>query len=84
MLIRPKGKKLLIKCSVEKIGNFDVSSKATAQEVGEIIDIGQDVVGFSKGDKIMFKAWGIDSIEYQNEKYNFIDFDSPLICAIIE
>jgi co-chaperonin GroES (HSP10) len=82
MSIKPTGKNIIIKCSVDKIGNFDVSSKATAKESGEIIAIGDEAKGFEVGQTILFKAWDISIIEYEGEKYNFIQCDSPAICGV--
>ena len=94
-MITPLGKKIQLKIEQPTAGGLDLSAKETAIEVGEIIGLaGERSVNLQNlwigktelkiGDKIFFKAWALDIITYEGEKYYFIDSDSNAICAIIK
>lgn len=84
MKIKPVKNKVYLKLETPSVGGLDISSRPTSMEVAEILEIGEYVKDFKKGDKIMVKSWAIDIIEYQDQKYYFIDVDSKGICAIIK
>lgn len=87
MTIKPINNKLQIKVDEPKVGELDLSSKPSAVEVGTIIGLSfnAEINNIYKiGDKIFFKAWAIDIIDYNGEKFYFIDENSEGICAIIK
>ena len=84
MKIKPAKNKVYLKLEVPKVGGLDISSRPTAMEVAEVIDVGEGITEFKKGDKIMVKSWAVDVIDYQDQKYYFIDIDSKGICAIMK
>lgn len=84
MTIKPLGGKVQIEFEKPSVGGLDLSAKETAQEVGKVIAIGENVKNLKVGDRIMYKGWGVDVITYNDEKYYFIDSTSEGVCAIIE
>jgi len=87
MIILPVNKKIQLKIEQPTAGGLDLSSKETAIEVAEIVAIPSDakiIGGVCIGDKIMVKAWAIDIINYNGEKFYFVDSDSSGICAVIK
>lgn len=89
-MIKPINGKIQIKIEQPKVGGLDLSSKETAIEVAEVVALpahieGQSFInlGLNVGDKIMVKAWSIDVLTWEGEKYYFVDSDSKGICAII-
>lgn len=100
MTIQPVGKKIQIEVDSPTAGGLDLSSKETIVEVGTIIALGEELAGlgrtkringvlvetekFKVGDRIFLKAWAIDIINYNKDKFYFIDADSLGICAIVK
>lgn len=85
MKIIPLGEKIQIKVAEPTAGGLDLSSKKTATEVGEIVAVGEGVgYGLKVGDKILFKAWMADVINYEGENYYFLDSFGEGLCAIIK
>ncbi len=82
MKIKTLGNKIRIKIPANSAGGLNLDSMTTAVEYGEVIDIGDlgDSSPFSIGDTILFKAWAIDIIDYEGEKYYFLDL-SKIICS---
>lgn len=67
------------------LGALDTSSMKTGVEWGIVSGLGPDVQGDYKiGDKIFVKAWGVDSILYENEDYYFTSEARKAICAVIK
>ncbi len=46
-----------------------VDEKEERTEEAVVLEVGVDVVDVQPGDKILFKAYNIDEIEYGGEKY---------------
>lgn len=84
MIIIPYRNKIQLKIDQPTAGGLDLSSKPTTVEVGTVISDGFEHLKIIKGDRIMFKAWAVDIINYNNENFYFIDADSEGICAIIK
>ncbi len=48
--------------------------KDSAVEYGEVIAIGKEPqIGLKVGDKIFFKAWAVDIINFEDKNYYFIN-----------
>ncbi len=75
--------KIWLKIDEPQAGSLNLSSRPTSVEVGEIVACGPMTEPYKKGDKIMFKSWGVDIVDHEGKKYYFIDLDTHCICAII-
>jgi len=82
-MITPLVGKIQLKIEQPKVGNLDLSAKESAVEVGEVLAVGEGINNVKVGDKVMIKAWAIDILSYEGEKFYFIDSDSRGLCAII-
>lgn len=82
MRIWPLTNHVLIKITEAKAGNLDIKIP-TAVEFGEIIATGADVKSVKKGDKVLFKSWGVDIITHEGQKYYFVSEDTNSLKAII-
>lgn len=99
-VIRPLGRKLLLDIPETKAGGIQVVQGGQIQEQGTIVDMGPAVPargkvelttgtvtsqgGFSIGDVIQFKAWAVDIITVDGQKYYYISCDSDALCGVIE
>lgn len=63
-------------------GNLDTSMRESAVENGEVVMIGEGIDWLKKGDKVMFKSWGVDLINVDGKRYCFLDMKSRAIKAI--
>lgn len=86
--MRTLGTKLQIQIDKPTAGSLDLSSKASAVECGTVVTTPDNsyietIYKIKVGDKLLFKAWAVDIINYEGETYYFIDADSKGICAII-
>jgi len=83
MKIIPVGNRIYLDIEEPTAGGLDLSSTPTAIEFGTVLALGPDVSQEIKvGDKVFFKAWAIDIINYEGKKYYFISEDTKGICAI--
>lgn len=80
----PVGKKLLLEIKETSAGGISVHQGAQIQELGTVLAVGEFVNGIKKGDVIHFKAWAIDCITVDGEKYYYLDSDSTAICGIVK
>lgn len=81
--MKPYGKKIQLQINEVKIGAIQSDS---ITERGTILRVGQDCAHFNGDDvgrEIYFKAWAVDVITDNGEKYYFISEDSEGICAVI-
>lgn len=85
MKIKPLGAKVQISIAESKAGGLEVSGLSVAREMGKVLALGNEVtIPIKVGDQILFKAWAVDIINENGEKYYFIDQDSKGLCAIIK
>lgn len=89
MKVIPTGDRIYLgMATVETVGgktiSLDTSSKKTVKEVATVEGIGPDVKTVQVGDKVMVKAWAVDSITYEKKEYFFVLERSGGICAIIK
>jgi co-chaperonin GroES (HSP10) len=82
MKIQPLKDIIMIKVNEVSVGGLDTSSKASAIEFGEVIAVGPDQKQVKVGDKIMFKSWAVDLINYEDKVYEFINPETGGIMAI--
>ena len=84
MKVTPVGNKIYLEIrNVKKIGDLDVSGKKSIREYGEVISVGSDVKQVKAGDRLLVKAWAIDTITHEGEDYFFVSENSDGICAVI-
>jgi co-chaperonin GroES (HSP10) len=84
MKIKTLGNKIRIKIPANSAGNLNLESMTTAVEHGEVIGIGDQVdSSIEIGNIVLFKAWAVDIIDYEGEKYYFLDLSTKGLCAIV-
>lgn len=66
-------------------GILDTSSRESAVEYAEVVAMGEGAEGgdIRIGSKIFVKSWGIDSVFYQDKRYNFVNVNTGAILAVI-
>jgi co-chaperonin GroES (HSP10) len=79
MKIQPATNKLLIQAERPIVGALTTTNREVAIEVAEVLEIGKGVEEYSKGDKIIFKSYGLASVEYNGKFYRFIDVTAGAI-----
>lgn len=85
MQIHPTSNNIQLKIEEAKAGILDTSSKQSAVEIAEVIAIGPDVkLAVKKGDKVFVKAWAIDIISHNEERYYFANEETNGILAIVK
>lgn len=84
MKIIPAPNHVYIKIEIPKAGVLNVSSKPSAIEYAEVLEVGKDVMSVKKGDMILFKSWAVDIISKEDETYHFIDITSGGIKAVVK
>lgn len=79
--MKPLKNKLMLDIKEIKIGMIQSDS---IEEHGTIIAVGPDVDSevFKIGATLYFKAWQVDVITKDGEKYYFLSADGDSICAI--
>jgi co-chaperonin GroES (HSP10) len=83
MKIKPFGAQILIKPhKKEQILLADID-KPVLCEYGEVVDIGDEVKYVKVGDIIAHTIWGVNSLEYGDEKFYFILEDERFILGVI-
>lgn len=84
MKIKPLSKIVYIKSEEAHAGILDTSSRDSAVEYAEVLDVGKDCGDIKKGDFIFYKSWGVDSIHHNDKRYNFINVDTGAILAVVK
>lgn len=86
--VKPYGSKVLMSIPETKTGSLVVQQGAQIQEVGTVLALGRDInpkyCEIEVGDTIHFKAWAVDIITVDGEKFYYLDSDSDAICGIIK
>lgn len=82
MIIHPFSNQILVKPIPKK--QRLIADQGTLCEYGDVMAVGPEVKGIKVGDVIGFNVWGIKTLEIDNEKYRFIQEDSPFILAKLE
>jgi co-chaperonin GroES (HSP10) len=84
MIIKPQRDLLLVE--IKKQDKTDSGIIITSQDVilerATILDVGQDVKRYVKGQEVLFKSWAIDVIQIEDVDYIFLAEDK--ILAVIE
>jgi co-chaperonin GroES (HSP10) len=88
--VTPLGRKILLSIPETKTGSLIVQQGAQIQEIGTVLDISKKVLddleyyGIDIGDTIHFKAWGVDIICIDQDKYYYLDVDSDALCGVVK
>jgi co-chaperonin GroES (HSP10) len=82
MKIKPASGQIYLKIDTPKIGVLQ-STKDSAIEYAEVIEVADDIDTFKKGDKVFVKAWAIDTVTYEGKKYNFVNIESNGVLATV-
>lgn len=82
MAIIPSSGKVFVKPYKTDLGAFQqVDSRVS--ERGKVAYVAEDCNWYKQGDEVYFKAWGMDSVEIDNELYFVADIDRKnLLCKI--
>ncbi len=73
---------IYLKIEEANAGILDTSSRESAVEHAEVIMVGEGIDWVKKGDKVLFKSWGVDLINVDGKRYCFLDMKSRAIKAI--
>ena len=73
-----------LKIEEVKAGVLNTSSRESAVENGTVLEVASDVDFPKKGDKVLFKAWGTDIINFEGKKYYIVDMQTRSIKAVIK
>ena len=84
MKIKPRAGIVYIKSEEAHAGILDTSSRDSAVEYAEVLDVGSDCGDIKKGDFIFYKSWAVDSIFHNDKRYNFINISTGGILAIVK
>ena len=84
MKVEPLSGIVQLKIEEAKAGNLITSSKESAIEFAEVMAIGEGVNTLKVGDKVFVKAWGIDIVTYNEERFYFCNLETKAILAIVE
>lgn len=85
MKIKTLGNRIQLDIKEPSVGGLDTTSLPTAIEFGEVIGVGESIKSdLEVGDKVFFKAWGVDIITHEGKRYYFISEDTNAICALVK
>lgn len=79
------GDRIRIKVDEPKVGVLSTEGQTLATEVGEVIGVGNEVtLPLKVGDRILFKAWSVDIVNINGERFIFISQSTNGICCKIK
>ena len=87
MMITPQPNIIQLRIDKAPAGVLDTSSKESAVECAEVIAVGsavcdgKDGVHLKVGDRVFVKAWAIDIITHDDQRFYFVDQTSNGILA---
>lgn len=83
MKIQPLKGIVYLKIDEAKAGVLDTSSRQSAVEFAEVLEVGEGITNIKKGDKVFVKSWALDQISHNDVKYFFCALDTNGILAIV-
>jgi co-chaperonin GroES (HSP10) len=84
MKIKPLNDIVQLKIEEVKAGVLDTSSRESAVEYAEVVEVGENVYDLASGDKVFVKAWGVDIVNYEDKKYHFVNINTNAILAVVK
>lgn len=84
MKITPAPTKILLEAERPTVGMLDTSSREAAIEVGIVKEVGKDVENYKIGDKLLFKSYGVATVDYAGKKLTFLEVTSEAIQGKID
>lgn len=84
MKIKPLKGIVHLKIDEVTAGALNTSMRPSAVEVAEVSEVGEGVTSVKKGDKIFVKAWAVDNIVYNDQKFYFVAIETNGILAVIK
>lgn len=82
--VKALGQRIQLSIEEPKAGELDMTGINAAKEVGTVIGLGKDVtLPIKVGDKVLFKAWAVDIITENGQKFYFISQHTDGICGVI-
>lgn len=84
MKIKVSKGELYLKLEEASAGLLDTSSRESAVEYGEVIDVGEDVTEYKKGDVVFVKSWALDHIDYKGKRHYFVSLKTGGVKAIVK
>jgi co-chaperonin GroES (HSP10) len=91
MKIQPLGNNIQIELDKVEIGGLDTGSVESAVEYAKVVAIGTEVSPgyqehnkFKVGHYVFVKAWAIDIISHNGEKFYFVNLDTQGVLAIVK
>ena len=84
MKILPRPGIVYIKTDIATAGDLITSSRDSAVEYAEVLEVGEGVKDLFKGDMIFVKAWAVDNIVYEDITYRFVAIDTNGILAVVK
>lgn len=76
-MIKPLFNNILVK--VRESDDILKGSESFLTEVGDVIDVGEEVKNIKVGEIIAFSQWGVKSVKHENETYRFIPEEGRFI-----
>lgn len=77
-------KKILFSLNSIHAGALATESKPSAENHGTILQVGEEVKGFGRGDIIIAAMWGVEHFKVNDKDYYVIDCDSRALLATYE
>ena len=84
MKIQPRPGIVYIKTDTATAGDLITSSRDSAVEYAEVLEVGEGVMSVKKGDMIFVKAWAVDNVVYNDITYRFVAIETNGILAIVK
>jgi len=83
MTIKPLGNNIQLKIEEAKAGALITSSRDSAVEYAEVISVPEECNYVKVGDKVFVKAWAVDIIQHNDQKYYFCNVETNGILAVV-
>lgn len=84
MKITPLPGIIHLKIDRPEAGALNTDMKEAAVEYAEVLAVGEGVTRVKKSDHIFVKAWAVDIIKHEGERYYFCAEDTNGILAVVK
>lgn len=83
MKIKPLKNIIYLKLDEARAGALVTSSRESAVEYAEVLQVGEGVTQVKKGDKVFIKSWAADIISHNDEKFYFVNQETGGLIAVV-